>query len=78
MYKFMSVIKFNDQYFEHGDEVVVTRNNDSAIVGSIIIDDREGHETCRWTLYLDVSEKYHKETKSINYMDIKNIQKVNG
>lgn len=74
----MSVVKFNDKYFEHGDEVIVTKNDDSVIVGSIIIEDREGNKSCYWTLYLDVSGKYHKETKSINYDDIKNIQKVNG
>lgn len=77
MYNFMSVVKFNDQYFEHGDEVIVTKNDDSAIVGSIIIDD-ENHKSSRYDLYLDVSEKYHRKTEYIHYKSIKNIQKVNG
>ena len=41
MYRLINVVKFNDQYFEHGDEVIVTKNDDSAIVGSMIINDRE-------------------------------------
>lgn len=72
----MSVAKFGEQYFEHGDEVVVTKNDDSAIVGSIIIDDGE-HKSSRYDLYLDVSEKYHGKTEYIRCNSIKNIQKVN-
>lgn len=78
MYRLINVVKFNDQYFEHGDEVVVTKNDDSAIVGSMIINDREENKSSDWTLCLDVSEKYHKKTECINYKDIKNIQKVNN
>ncbi len=77
MYDFMSVVKFNDKYFEYGDEVAVTKKDDSVVVGSIIIEDAEGNETTYWTLYLDISEKYHKKTIFIRKDDIKNIQKVN-
>lgn len=77
MYKFMSVVKFNNQYFEHGDEVVVTKKDNSAIVGSIVIEDADNNKTTYWTLYLDTSEKYHKNIISIKRCDIESIQKVN-
>ena len=70
MYRLINVVKFNDQYFEHGDEVVVTKNDNSVI-------DREENKSSDWNLCLDVSEKYHKRTECINYKNIKNIQKVN-
>lgn len=77
MYELMSVVKFNDRYFEHGDEVVITKEDHSVIVGSIIIKGEEGNKTDYWHLYLDTSEKYHKNTNVIAKADIKSIHKVN-
>ncbi len=78
MYKYMIVIKFNDQYFEHGDEVVVTKKDNSVVAGSIIIKDCN-NDYCSndWNLRLDVSEKYHKNMIEINTKNIVNIQKAN-
>lgn len=77
MYEFMSVIKFNGQYFEHGDEVVITKNDNSVIIGSILINGIDDDTNCS-LLYIDISEKYHKKIDAILGKDIINIQKVNG
>lgn len=76
MYEFMSVVKFNGQYFEHGDEVVITKNDNSIIVGSIVIKGDDGNRTNHWHLCLDTSEKYHKKTDMIMESNIKSIQKI--
>lgn len=36
MYNFKEVVKFNNEYFEHGDEVVITNLDGNVIVGSIV------------------------------------------
>lgn len=76
MYNYIEVIKFNDNYFEKGDVVVVTKNNGTVVVGSVIIGEREGESTSKYTIVLDVSEKYHQKREYISVYDIENIQKV--
>lgn len=77
MYKFVSVVKFNDQYFEDKDVVVITKNDDSVAVGAIIIEGRNGSVTDNNYIALDISEKYHQKRCFIYTNDIRSIQKVN-
>lgn len=77
MYSFKEVVKFNDNYFEDKDIVVVTKTDGSVIVGGIIIGDYSGSVTCSHYLALDVSEKYQQKRTFINHRDIENIQRVN-
>lgn len=80
MYSFKKVIKFNDEYFEHGNEVAVTDLDGNVTVGSIIIsdmDDNTSVTTDVHRLLLDISEKYHRKTSFIYGNKIKNIQKIN-
>lgn len=74
---FIEVVKFNNEYFEHGDVVAVTTKNNKVIVGSVMISGYEGSFTNKSSLALDTSEKYHNKRKFIYYGDIKNIQKIN-
>lgn len=76
MCKLINVIKFNDNYFEYGDEVVVTKKDNSVIVGSIMIEDGYGNVD-HSLLYIDISEKYHRKVDIIIMSDIVNIQKIN-
>lgn len=77
MYDFIEVIKFNHNYFEDGDIVEITKNDDSVIVGGIIIGNYSGSATDGNCITLDVSEKYHQKRTFIYPREIKNIQKVN-
>lgn len=74
---FIEVVKFNNEYFEHGDVVAVTTNDDKVIVGSVMISGYSGSFTSKFSLALDTSEKYHNKRKFIQYGKIKNIQKIN-
>lgn len=76
MYDFIEVIKFNDKYFENGDIVAITKNDDSVIVGGIMIGNYNGSVTDDNCIALDVSEKYHQKRAFIYPREIKNIQKV--
>ncbi len=73
---FIEVVKFNNEYFEHGDVVAVTTNDDKVIVGSVMISGYSGSFTSKSSLALDTSEKYHNKRKFIYYGNIKNIQKI--
>ena len=74
---FIKVVKFNNEYFEHGNLVAVTTNDDKVIVGSIMMNGCGGSFTSNSSLALDISEKFHSKRKFIYYSDIKNIQRVN-
>lgn len=74
---FIEVVKFNNEYFEHGDVVAVTTNDNKVTVGSVIISGYSGSFTSKSSLALDISEKYHNKRKFIYYGDIKSIQKIN-
>ena len=78
MYNYLEVIKFNNEYFEDGEVVTVTKDDGSIIVGSIMIGDKYGGSiTDNSSLALDTSEKYHQKRKFIHKNEITNIQKVN-
>ena len=77
MYSFKSVVKFENNYFEDRDVVVVTTNDETVIVGAIIIESYGGSITSNNVLVLDISEKYQEKRTFINSKEIKNIQKVN-
>lgn len=74
---FIEVVKFNNEYFEHGDVVAVTTNDNKVIVGSVMMSGCGGSFTSKSSLALDISEKFHNKRKFIYYKDIKNIQKIN-
>lgn len=74
---FIEVVKFNNEYFEHGDVVAVTTNDNKVIVGSVMMSGCGGSFTNKSSLALDISEKFHNKRKFIYYNDIKNIQKIN-
>lgn len=74
---FIEVVKFNNEYFEHGDVVAVTTNDNKVIVGSVMMSGCGGSFTSKSSLALDISEKFHNKRKFIYYNDIKNIQKIN-
>lgn len=74
---FIEVVKFNNEYFEHGDVVALTTNDNKVIVGSVMISDYSGSFTSKSSLALDISEKYHNKRKFIRYSEIKSIQKIN-
>lgn len=79
MYSFKEVIKFNNEYFEHGDEVAITNSDGNVLIGSIIIRDKNNTAivTNIHGVLLDISEKYHQKTLFIYEDKIKNIQKIN-
>lgn len=78
MYNYLEVIKFNNEYFEDGEIVAVTKEDGSVIVGSIMIGNKySGSITDNSSLVLDISEKYHQKRKFIYKNEIINIQKVN-
>lgn len=74
---FIKVVKFDNEYFENGDVVAVTTNDNKVTVGSVMISGYESSFTSKSSLALDTSEKYHNKRKFIYYGDIKNIQKIN-
>lgn len=74
---FIEVVKFNNEYFEHGDVVAVTTNDNKVIVGSVMMDGCGGSFTSKFSLALDTSEKFHNKREFIYYENIKNIQKIN-
>ena len=80
MYKVIKVVKFNDKYFEHEDEIVVTKKDGSVKVGSLNMRkdyEEDYYTTDNWRVCLDISEKYHKKMEMIGKDDIETIQKVN-
>lgn len=78
MYSFKEVIKFNSEYFEEGDVVAVTKEDETVVVGAIMIDQTHGGTTSdNHALTLDISEKYHQKRTFIKPKEIKNIQRVN-
>lgn len=80
MYNFKKVVKFGEEYFEHGDEVAVTDLDGNVTVGSIIISDMDNNTSVTTDVHgllLDISEKYHRKTSFIYGNKIKNIQKIN-
>lgn len=74
MYTFKKVIKFNGQYFEHGNKIVVTKEDGTVIVGRIIIGEHGSSITSDYLLVLDVSEKYHQKRAYVYPKNIINIQ----
>lgn len=77
MYNFIEVIKFNNNYFEDGDVVVIAKIDGTVIVGSIMIGNRYGgFVTDENLLVLDTSEKYLQHREFVYSKDIQNIQKV--
>jgi len=50
---FIEVVKFNNEYFEHGDIVAVTTNDNKVIVGSVMISCYSGSVTSKSSLALD-------------------------
>lgn len=78
MCKLIKAIKFNDEYFENEQVVVVTKENGEVIVGSVLLLDYNGGSvTSERTLVIDTSEKFHNKRTFISFDKIKNIQKVN-
>ncbi len=78
MCKLIEAIKFNDECFENGQVVIVTKENGEVIIGAILLQDHTGGSvTSNYSLVLDTSEKFHHESTYINFKQITNIQRVN-
>lgn len=78
MYKYLEVIKFNDDYYEDGEVIAITKEDGSVTVGSIIIGSTyDGSVSNNHLIALDISEKYHQKRAFIYAKEIKNIQRVN-
>lgn len=73
---FMSVVKFNNEYFEHGDIISVITNDNKSFVGRLIMSEwGDSNFTCRDYIALDTSETFKQKRQFINYSNIKEIYK---
>ena len=80
MTKLISVVKFDDKYFENGDVISVTTTDEKVYVGSVIIESytiQNGLRTDAHFLTIDVSDNFIHAVKSIKFSEVKFIQKVN-
>ena len=68
------VLKFNNAYFEQGDEVAIKTKSGETIKGSIITKNQPCN-SCT-SLQLDISEKYHKKTTEIDITQIIAIDRI--
>ena len=77
MCNLLKVIKFNEEYFDNGQVVVVTKENGEVNVGSVLLLDYDGGiVTSNHCLVLDTSEKFHHERAYIDFKEIANVQRV--
>lgn len=77
MIKKVSVVKYNNEYFEHNNLVTVEKIDNNIIIGRIIIGYAcEPDVTTSDALYLDVSKKYHSEKIYIPFKKIKSIKRI--
>ncbi len=75
MYQALKVIKFNNDYFEDGDVIMVKTKDKRTIIGSVVIDSYSGSVSDSHSLALDTSEQYHQKRTFIHPKDILDIQK---
>ena len=80
MIKKVDTVKYNEEYFEHGDLVAVEDTNGNTTIGSIIFgyDGREYEPfpTTSHALGLDISKQFYSKKIHIRFEQKKSIKRI--